>query len=182
MAMRSRSRSPGHPHLARTLRAYNPMSYHNGSVWPHDNALIAGGLMRYGFVDQAQRVVMSLLDAASAFGGRLPELFCGFGRGEYSHPVPYPTSCSPQAWAAASPVHLLRTLLRLDPWIPYKKTWLAPALPPGFGDLRIERFALPGARVSLHASAGRARVESWPQDIELIEETRSPLTEVTPLA
>jgi glycogen debranching enzyme len=168
--------------LATTMGAYNPMSYHNGSVWPHDNALIAAGLMRYGFVDQAQRVVMSLLDAASVFGGRLPELFCGFDRGEYSHPVPYPTSCSPQAWAAASPVHLLRTLLRLDPWIPYKKTWLAPALPPGFGDLRIERFTLAGARVSLHASAGRARVSGWPEDIELIEDPRSPLTEITPPA
>ena len=79
------------------------MSYHNGSVWPHDNALIAAGLMRYGYVEHAQRIATGLLDAAARFGGRLPELFCGFDRTEFDTPVPYPTSCSPQAWAAASP-------------------------------------------------------------------------------
>ena len=89
--------------LASSMSAYNPMSYHNGSVWPHDNALIAAGLMRYGYVEHAQRIATGLLDAAARFGGRLPELFCGFDRTEFDAPVPYPTSCSPQAWAAASP-------------------------------------------------------------------------------
>ncbi len=67
--------------LASTMGAYNPMSYHNGSVWPHDNALLAAGLMRYGYVEQAQRVAVAILDAAVALGGRLPELFAGFDRG-----------------------------------------------------------------------------------------------------
>jgi glycogen debranching enzyme len=166
--------------LASSMGAYNPMSYHNGSVWPHDNAIIAGGLMRYGFVEQAQRVATSLLDASSAFDGRLPELFCGFDRSEFPRPVPYPTSCSPQAWSAASPMYLLRVLLRFDPWIPYKKAWLAPALPPGLGELRIERFNFGGSQVSLHVSCGRVTVTSWPGDIELIEEARPPLTSVKP--
>jgi glycogen debranching enzyme len=166
--------------LASSMGAYNPMSYHNGSVWPHDNAIIAGGLMRYGFVEQAQRVTMSLLDASSAFDGRLPELFCGFDRTEYPRPVPYPTSCSPQAWAAASPMYLLRVLLRFDPWIPYGKAWAAPALPPGLGELRIERFNFAGRQVSIQVSCGRLTVTSWPQDIELIQEARPPLTSVKP--
>jgi glycogen debranching enzyme len=166
--------------LATSMGSYNPMSYHNGSVWPHDNAIIAGGLMRYGFVEQAQRVAMSLLDAAFAFDGRLPELFCGFDRSEYPRPVPYPTSCSPQAWAAASPIHLLRTLLRFDPWIPWKKAWLAPALPPSLGELRIERISLAGNQVTVSVSGGHVKVTGWPEDIELISEPRPPLTFVTP--
>lgn len=166
--------------LASTMAAYNPMSYHNGSVWPHDNTMIASGLMRYGFVEQAQRVAMSLLDAAAAFDGRLPELFCGFDRSEFPEPVPYPTSCSPQAWAAASPVHLLRTLLRFDPWIPCKKVWFAPALPPGLGQLRIERFTLDGSHVSVDVSGGRATVNGLPADIELIQEPRPPLASLLP--
>ena len=105
------------------------MSYHNGSVWPHDSALIASGLMRYGFVTEAQRIASGLLDAADAFAGRLPELFCGFDRSEFPAPVPFPTSCSPQAWAAAAPLHLMRSLLRFDPWVPRGKAWLAPAFP-----------------------------------------------------
>ena len=72
------------------MGAYNPLSYHNGSVWPHDNAIIAAGLMRYGFVAEAQRVAEGILDAAEAFGGRLPELFCGFDevRVRPARPVP----------------------------------------------------------------------------------------------
>src|SRR5690606_6329422 len=89
--------------LATDAAAYNPVSYHNGSVWPHDTVLGAAGIARYGFREQAERVLTGLLDAVDAFGGRLPELFCGFDRGEIPVPVPYPTSCSPQAWAAGVP-------------------------------------------------------------------------------
>ncbi|GAA4161311.1 glycogen debranching N-terminal domain-containing protein [Gryllotalpicola daejeonensis] len=94
---------------------YNPVSYHNGSVWPHDTALIAAGIARYGYAEQAGRVVDGVLDAARSFGGRLPELFCGFDRAEKPVPVPYPTSCSPQAWASAVPFELLRISLGLSP-------------------------------------------------------------------
>ena len=94
---------------------YNPVSYHNGSVWPHDSTLVASGLARYGFREHAQRISDGLLDAATAFDGRLPELFCGFDRSDQPVPVRYPTSCSPQAWAAAVPFELLRIALGLEP-------------------------------------------------------------------
>lgn len=101
--------------LGTTNARFNPVSYHNGSIWPHDSALTAAGLARYGFAEHAQRVSDGLLDAATAFDGRLPELFCGFDRSERQVPVPYPTSCSPQAWAAAVPFELLRIALALEP-------------------------------------------------------------------
>ena len=123
--------------LATSMAAYNPMSYHNGSVWPHDNALCAAGLMRYGFVTEAQRVAVGVLAAAREFGHRLPELFCGFDREEFAEPVPYPTSCSPQAWAAAAPLLLLRTLLRLDPELPQGRVSCDPAMPARYLPLEI---------------------------------------------
>ena len=89
-------------------------------------------------------MICSLLDAAATLGGRLPELFCGLDRCEFSSPVAYPTSCSPQAWAAASPLLCLRTMLRLDPWVPYGKTWLAPLLPEGMQHLKVEGIPLAG--------------------------------------
>jgi glycogen debranching enzyme len=159
--------------LATDMGAYNPLSYHNGSVWPHDNALVAAGLMRYGFVEEAQRVATAVLDAAAAFGGRLPELFCGFDRRSYDPPVPFPTSCSPQAWASATPVQMLRTLLRLDPWVPHGCAWLDPALPAGFPDLTIDRLPLAGSRLRLRVEGGRlADVEGMPAGLELRTEPR----------
>jgi glycogen debranching enzyme len=164
--------------LASSMGAYNPMSYHNGSIWPHDNALIAAGLMRYGYTEQAQRIAMALLDAADAFDGRLPELFCGFDRAEYPRPVPYPTSCSPQAWAAASPMYLVRTLLRFDPCMPCGKVRLAPALPAELGQLSIERASLNGYQVSLQASGGRGEINGLPDKVQVIEDPASLSTAV----
>ncbi|GAA3839427.1 glycogen debranching N-terminal domain-containing protein [Sphaerisporangium flaviroseum] len=162
--------------LATGMGAYNPMSYHNGSVWPHDNALVAAGLMRYGFVTEAQRIAEGLLDAAQACAGRLPELFCGFGRDEFPTPIPYPTSCAPQAWAAASPIHLVRTLLRFDPWVPYGKVWLAPALPKGFGLLQVSNLPLAESRlmVKVQEDDVSATVCGLPAGVKLISEPRPP--------
>lgn len=123
--------------LASSMAGYNPMSYHNGSVWPHDNALCASGLMRYGFVEHAQKVVTGLLEAAGHFGHRLPELFCGFTRNELPAPVPYPTSCSPQAWAAATPFSLLRSLLRFDPELSARQVRCAPEVPDRYLPLQV---------------------------------------------
>lgn len=93
---------------------YNPMSYHNGSVWPHDNALIALGLARYGFTDHVQRLFAGLFDATLYMDlKRLPELFCGFRRVPATGPTFYPVACSPQAWAAAAPFALLQACLGL---------------------------------------------------------------------
>jgi glycogen debranching enzyme len=158
--------------LASDMDAYNPASYHNGSVWPHDNAIIAAGLMRYGFVDAAQRVATGLLAAAERFGGRLPELFCGFSRQEYAQPVAYPTSCSPQAWAAATPVQLLRMLLRFDPDIPGKRLWLSPVLPSSLGDLQVHNVPLAGDRVAVDVTSDDFTVGGLPDDIELIRAPR----------
>jgi glycogen debranching enzyme len=158
--------------LASSMGAYNPMSYHNGSVWPHDNALIAAGLMRYGFVEHAQRIAGGLIQASTHFGGRLPELFCGFDRTEFEAPIPYPTSCSPQAWAAASPLLLLRTLLRFDPAVPDRRVWLAPELPAGLGDLGLERVALAGARMSVTVVGGAVETQGLPSGVEIVHAAR----------
>jgi glycogen debranching enzyme len=165
--------------LATSMGAYNPMSYHNGSVWPHDNAIITAGLMRYGFTEQAQRIAMALLDAAETFDGRLPELFCGFDRAQYPRPVPYPTSCSPQAWAAASPLYLVRTLLRFDPCMPCGKLRIAPALPAELGELTVEGLSLDGYQVSLHASAGRGEINGLPDSVQVLEDP-APLSTAVP--
>ncbi len=94
---------------------YNPMSYHNGSVWPHDNGLIAMGLARYGLQGAAAQVFGALFDAASYMDlRRLPELYCGFARVERNAPTQYPVACSPQAWASATPLALLQACLGLE--------------------------------------------------------------------
>ena len=88
--------------LAAAEARFNPMAYHNGSVWPHDNALIAAGLARYGFKDEANRIFAGLFQASLFVEYRLPELFCGFEKQNDNAPVPYPVACSPQAWSAAA--------------------------------------------------------------------------------
>jgi len=158
--------------LASDMGAYNPAGYHNGSVWPHDSALIAAGLMRYGYVEEAQRIAFGLLEAADYLGGRLPELFCGFDRGQYPEPVPYPTSCSPQAWAAATPFYLIRTLLRFDPCVPTGDVWLAPALPDHFGHLRVDNIPLAGSRLSIDVRKKRVVVAGLPDGIVLHQAPR----------
>jgi glycogen debranching enzyme len=101
--------------MSKSAAGYNPMSYHNGSVWPHDNALIAAGLKRYGFARATNRLATGLFDAAThAEHLRLPELFCGFTRRSPSRPVAYPVACSPQAWAAGSPFLMLQSMLGIS--------------------------------------------------------------------
>ncbi len=93
---------------------YNPLEYHNGTVWPHDTAIVAEGMRRYGFREEAGRVCEALLRAAEAFGYQLPEVFAGFARDATNAPVEYPEALKPQAWAAGAPLLALRTLLGLD--------------------------------------------------------------------
>ena len=101
--------------VAKDEARYNPMSYHNGSIWPHDNALIALGLARYGFKHSVQRLFKGLFDAATYMElRRLPELFCGFQRGRGRGPTHYPVACAPQAWASATPFTLLEASLGLQ--------------------------------------------------------------------
>ena len=100
--------------VASTEARYNPMSYHNGSIWPHDNALIAAGFSRYGFRREAARIFEGLFSAATYVDlMRLPELFCGFPRRRSQGPTFYPVACSPQAWSAATPLSLVQSCLGL---------------------------------------------------------------------
>jgi glycogen debranching enzyme len=94
---------------------YNPIGYHVGTVWPHDNSLICWGLNRYGYREESSRIAEGILQAAKFFRYRLPEAFAGYPRKETLFPVEYPTACSPQAWATGAPLLLLRTLLGLEP-------------------------------------------------------------------
>ena len=100
--------------MSRADAGSNPLAYHRGAVWPHDTAICAEGLRRYGFRDEASCVAVALLEAADAFGGRLPELFGGFGRAETGFPVEYEGASSPQSFAAGAVLLALRTLLGLD--------------------------------------------------------------------
>jgi glycogen debranching enzyme len=94
---------------------YNPLSYHNGTVWPHDNSLIASGLARHGRWSEAQRIARRMVEASRDFDYELPEVFAGLPRAETPFPIAYPTAARPQAWAAGTPVLLLQTLLGLRP-------------------------------------------------------------------
>ncbi|WP_249012118.1 glycogen debranching N-terminal domain-containing protein [Conexibacter sp. DBS9H8] len=101
--------------LARSAAGYNPLGYHTGTVWPHDNSLIAAGLARYGHTDAAGQIATAMLAAAPFFQYRLPEVFAGFPAADTSVPVAFPTASRPQAWAAGTPLLLLSTLLGLTP-------------------------------------------------------------------
>ncbi|MEV0273388.1 glycogen debranching N-terminal domain-containing protein [Hamadaea sp. NPDC050747] len=127
--------------LADGLTAYNPMEYHNGSVWPHDNAIVAAGLARYGFREEAAVISEAMLTAAALSGFRLPEALIGTARELTEIPIAYPSACSPQAWAAGTPLMLLRTLLGLEP--DGERLTADPHLPSRCGRLMLR--GIPGA-------------------------------------
>jgi glycogen debranching enzyme len=137
--------------LAATEARYNPMGYHNGAVWPHDNALIAYGAGRYGLKDFTARVLAGLFSAATYFDlNRMPELFCGFNREPGEGPVPYPAACAPQAWAAGSVFLLLEACLGLRVNGVERQIWFhQPRLPSFVPELRIKNLDVAGASVDL---------------------------------
>jgi glycogen debranching enzyme len=138
--------------LARGQKAYNPLSYHNGTVWPHDNSIVAMGLSHYGMQREAARVLTALYDTARHFRhNRLPELFCGMSSDGQSLPVQYPVSCAPQAWASGAFFLLLRACLGLYPNAPLKSLKIVnPQLPKWLKELTIERLPIGDSRVSVH--------------------------------
>jgi glycogen debranching enzyme len=160
--------------LATSMARYNPVSYHNGSVWPHDNAICVAGLMRYGLVDAAHRVIEGIIDAAAYFGNRLPELFAGLPRDEVPFPVHYPTSCSPQAWAAASPLLMLRAMLRFDPDIRRGHLYLSPEVPERIAPLVIEGVPLKGKRLTIRVEEDKCEVEGADEEFEVLPQPRPP--------
>lgn len=139
--------------LASTMGTYNPVSYHNGAVWPHDNALIVAGLLRYGQVENARRVATALVEVAAAFDGRLPELFCGFDRRDVPTPISYPAACSPQAWAATPPLALLAALLTLEPCLDEGTVDITNVLPDRWRDVRVFGLAVGDQRVNIDTAA-----------------------------
>jgi glycogen debranching enzyme len=143
----------------RTLSAetigYNPIGYHLGTIWPHDNAICAAGFARYGLFEETRLVAGALFEATAHFReARLPELFCGFERSTSPMPVPYPVACSPQAWAAGSLYHLMTAALGLRPDARGKRLELVrPALPTWLPSLRVRGLRVGDAQVDLEFAA-----------------------------
>ncbi|HET9213329.1 MAG TPA: glycogen debranching N-terminal domain-containing protein [Gaiellaceae bacterium] len=140
---------------------FNPLAYHNGTVWPHDNALVAWGLARYGRWPEAQRIVRRMLNAASYFGHQLPEVFAGFSRTDTPFPIPYPTAARPQAWAAGTPVLLLQVLLGVEP---DRRRHVLGTIAPGdipswAGDLRVSGVRAFDRAWDVQLHGGRVSVE-----------------------
>jgi glycogen debranching enzyme len=139
--------------LAQTAVGFNPLGYHTGSVWPHDNAIIALGMVRAGLPRHAATVVEHILNAAEQFGYRLPELFGGGSEHPLAPVVPYPAACCPQAWSAASGPALARILLGLRPDIPGGVIHLAPVVTPSLGSYSIRNVRLGAGTLGVDVTA-----------------------------
>ena len=137
--------------IAKGEARYNPMSYHNGSIWPHDNALIAMGLARYDRKHEAARIFQGMFDTSLYQDQkRLPELFCGFMRRKQRGPVSYPVACSPQAWAAAAPFAFLAACLGLELDHERNRVRLKNPILPGFLDgVTLYNVKLGGSRLDI---------------------------------
>jgi len=138
----------------RTLAAggvrYNPMSYHNGSVWPHDTAIALAGMARYGERKGVIRVMGDLFEASKAFGGRMPELLCGFKREPDAPPIAYPVACMPQAWAAGSTFMMLSAALGLKIDAVHREVRLVrPRLPAGVEQITVEGLDIAGSAMDI---------------------------------
>jgi glycogen debranching enzyme len=137
-------------------RGYNPIGYHIGTVWPHDNAIVALGLARAGFRDEANRIALAQLEAASFTGHRLPEAFAGFDRWISSFPVPYPTACSPQAWATGAPFVFVQAMLGLD--ARDGELRLDPAVPAEIGRIAIRGLHAFGCQWDVEAAGSAGTI------------------------
>jgi glycogen debranching enzyme len=136
--------------LADGQARFNPMSYHNGSVWPHDTSLCVAGMARYGERRGAARLMADLFRASQTFGLRMPELLCGFQRRAGEPPIAYPVTCMPQAWSAGSVFLMLQACLGLSIDAARKEIRVVrPTLPMGMESLSIDRLDVAGARVNL---------------------------------
>lgn len=137
--------------MARSEKVFNPLSYHRGSVWPHDNSLTAHGMALYGFREEVKQIFTALYQAALNFRDyRLPELFCGVQRHEYDEPVHYPVSCSPQAWASGTFFLLLTSVLGIRPSASRKELNIVnPILPDWLDFLKIRNLRIGDSRVAL---------------------------------
>lgn len=136
--------------LSAKNQSYNPISYQRGSVWPHDNSIIAAGLKKYGYHEEANRIAEGIFAAANYFqSGRMPELFAGIERQDNNFPVPYPDANVPQAWAAGSILLLIRTILGLEADASKRQLKIQPYLPDCLPDLELTNLSVGDAKVAL---------------------------------
>ncbi|MGC4880175.1 amylo-alpha-1,6-glucosidase [Micromonospora sp. DT43] len=146
--------------LSREERLYNALGYHLGTVWPHDNSIAVLGLARYGYRAEANRISLAMFDAAEQFDHRLPEALSGYDRERLLFAVPYPTACSPQAWAAGTPLALVRALLGLNPV--GGQLMIDPDIPPELGRITADRVRAFGQewRIEALGSSGNVRLQA----------------------
>jgi len=174
--------------LADGEAGYNPVGYHLGTVWPHDTAMIAFGLRKYGFDEDFTAVFEALLEAAAnAEAYRLPELYAGFGRAEFETPVPYPVACQPQAWAAGAIPYLVAGGLGLVPDALEKRLRVRrPSLPSWLSRVEVRNLRIAGASVDLlfertgvgdQVALADARIEG---DVEVVLEISGSRTPIVP--
>ena len=146
--------------MASDAEAFNPISYHNGTVWPHDTALAAWGLARHGYPAEARRVGRALIEAAGHFDWSLPEVFAGYARDETPFPIAYPTAARPQAWAAGTPILLVRVLLGIEPDRERQRlvSTVTDELPSWLDGLRIEGVRAYGRTWTAAVERGRVTI------------------------
>ena len=146
--------------MASDAEAFNPISYHNGTVWPHDTALAAWGLARHGYTAEARRVGRALIEAAGHFDWSLPEVFAGYARDETPFPIAYPTAARPQAWAAGTPILLVRVLLGIEPDRERQRlvSTVTDELPSWLDGLRIEGVRAYGRTWTAAVERGRVTI------------------------
>jgi glycogen debranching enzyme len=153
--------------LAHDNGGFNPIGYHTGSIWTHDTAIAAWGLAREGKRDEATRVAQSLLSAAVAFDYHWPELYAGAG--VLDLPVPYPASCRPQAWSAASAAVLISVTLGFEPDAPAGKLTLRPARPAAYGAMTVRGLRFAGHSFAVRcAPDGSTEVLDAPEEVDIV--------------
>jgi glycogen debranching enzyme len=142
--------------LEATAARYNPLSYHNGSVWPHDNGIVACGLRRYGNLDGFFEVFTGVVNAIEgAADQRVPELYCGFQRGTANKPIAYPVACAPQAWASGALLQFVTALLGLQVDGSGSVVFMDPVLPPWLDWMEVRELCVPGGSMDFAAVRGR---------------------------
>jgi glycogen debranching enzyme len=159
--------------------AYNPFSYYCGSIWPHDNGIIAMGLKRYGFTKEVERVAQGMIDAAGNFESfRLPELYAGIDRQPGSFPVPYSDANVPQAWAAASVFQLLQAILGLRADAPNRRFYINPDLPNWLPEITLRRIQVGTAQIDIKVWRSGEHtywdITANTDDIEVIQQSWQP--------
>ncbi|WP_307049710.1 amylo-alpha-1,6-glucosidase [Streptomyces achromogenes] len=159
-------------HGLRTLSSeaagFNPYGYHTGSIWPHDTAIAVHGLVTAGFPDAAASLATGLLTASAAFDARLPELFAGHGAEAGTNPAPYPASCRPQAWAAASSVLVLRSALGLDADVPAGTLRVAPTFAAAYAPLTVTGLQVNGSRLDVTLTPDGSVNVTAPKGLQVI--------------